>query len=324
MGTAKDTRLSWKPVASLAKAQQGLVTRAQLLELGVSPTQIDTRLSAGHLQLVIRGLYRLAGVPETWEQRVWAACLTTGGLASHRTAGWLFGLDGLGRYAPREIEVIVPFTGAAASSLATVHRSRTLDPSHTSKRAGVPRTNLARTIVDLSEVLEPKALDLAFDSALRQQADLRAWVSRVVEGWPRRGRRGIANLTALLAERGAALDSALEVKVRRLIRSAGLPPPQAAVEVVDGGQHVAKLDFAWPTNRPRVALMVHGAKFHANTPRWVRDLEQASELSGLNWRVVQTTADEVERRPERLLLKLRRALGGYDPSVTIGRFVGHE
>jgi hypothetical protein len=84
------------------------------------------------------------------------------------------------------------------------------------------------------------------------------------------------------------------------------------------------LDFAWPTNKPRVALMVHGAKFHGNTPRWIRDLEQASELSGLAWRVVQTTWDEVERRPERLVLNLRRALSGFDPTVTLGAVIDHD
>ncbi len=218
----------------------------------------------------------------------------------------------------------MPFTGPGTSRLATVHRSRTLDPSHASKRGGIPRTNLARTIIDLSQVLEPKALELAFDSALRQQADLRSWVSRLLKGWPGKGHQGIAGLRALLAERDAALDSALEVKVRRLIRSAGLPTPIAGVDVVDGTQHVAKLDFAWPDNRPRVALMAHGAKFHGNTPRWIRDLEQTSELNGLGWRVVQTTWDEVTNRPERLVRKLRRALAGFDPQVTVGRVIEHE
>ncbi len=301
-----------------------MVTRAQLLELGLSRHQVTHRLGVGQLHEVIRGLYRLAGVPETWEQRVWAACLATGGLASHRTAGWLFGLDGLGRTPPRDIEVLVPFTASSTSRLAIVHRSRTLDARHAAKRAGVPRTNLARTIIDLAEVLEPEAMELVFDSALRQAPDLRSWVQRVMKGWPRNGHAGLATLDALLAERGAALDSALEVKVRRLLRSAGLPSPTAGVEVVDGARFIARLDFAWPKNRPRVALLAHGAKFHGNTQRWRRDLEQVSALSGLNWRVVQTTAEEVACRPDQLVLNLWRALAGYDPRVTIGRVVDHE
>jgi hypothetical protein len=285
----------------------------QVLELGLERHHITERLLTSDLLEVARGVYRLPGAPETWEQRAMAACMATGGLASHRTAAWLFGLDGVGRYPPRQLEVILPFTGKGRSKLATVHRSRTLLPSHAAKRPGIPRTNLARTIIDLSEVLDAKAMDLAFDSALRQQPDLRSWVLRMLKNWPRRGHQGIAGLRALLAERDAALDSALEVKVRRLIRSAGLPTPRAGVDVVHDGHHIAKLDFAWPNNRPRVALMAHGAKFHGNTPRWIRDLEQASELSGLNWRVLQTTWDEVEHRPERLVITLRRALEGYDP-----------
>ncbi len=302
-------------MAARARTQYGLVTRAQVLELGRTRNHIVDRLAEGELIEVAQGVYRLPGAPETWEQRALAACFATGGLASHRTAGWLFGLDGIGRYAPKDLDVILPITGRGASPLATVHRSRTLRPEHAAKRPGIPRTNLARTIIDLSEVLEPKELDLAFYSALRQAPDLRSWVLRMLKGWPRRGHRGIAALRALLAERDEALDSALEVKVRRLIRSAGLPTPRAGVDVVHDGHHVAKLDFAWPTNKPRVALMAHGAKFHGNTPRWIRDLEQASELSALNWRVVQTTWDEVVHRPDRLVLRLRRALEGSDPQL---------
>ncbi len=300
------------------------MTRAQVVSHGRTRNQIGARLAEGELLEVARGLYRLPGAPETWEQRALAACLATGGLVSHRTAGWLFGLDGLGRQAPREIEVIVPNTGPPTSALAKVHRSRTLRPEHAAKRGGIPRTNLARTIIDLSEVLEPKTLELAFDSALRQQPDFRSWVSRVVKGWPNQGHRGLVGLRALLEERSAALDSALEVKVRRLIRSAGLPMPEAAVEVGDGGRYVAKLDFAWPTNVPRVALLAHGARFHGNTRQWARDLEQVSALSALNWRVVQTTWDEVTHRPERLVQNLRRALDGYDPQLTFGQVLDHD
>lgn len=189
-----------RALTAQAKAQAGLVTRAQAFEAGLTRYQIATRLTAGELIEVARGLYRVAGVPETWEQRVWAACLATGGLASHRTAGWLFGLEGLGRSPPREADVIVPFAASATSPVATVHRSRTLHASHAARGAGIPRTTLARTIIDLAEVLEPKALESAFDSALRQQADLRASVLRVLKGWPRKGHQGIAPLRAL-AER---------------------------------------------------------------------------------------------------------------------------
>ena len=52
----------------------------------------------------------MAGAPATWHQRLMAACLVggPGAVASHRSAGALWGLDGL---APGPIEVTVPGLG---------------------------------------------------------------------------------------------------------------------------------------------------------------------------------------------------------------------
>ncbi len=311
-------------IAKLAGQQAGLVTRAQALEAGMSEGQIRAELAAGRWEPVGTSVYRVVGTPESWEQRVWAACLETRGVASHRTAGWIWQLDGLGRRPPNEVEVLVAFENKRTSDGAHVRRSRTLLPTHVAKRGGIPRTNLARTLLDLSEVLEADALEQAFDSALRLQPDLRSWLKRMLRPLPRRGHTGIGNLLPLLEDTARAVDSALEVKLRRLLRAAKLPAPQAGVDVVEDGLHVAKLDFAWPRNRPRVALMAHGARWHGNTKRWKRDLAQASQLTGLGWRVVQCSAEDVERHPEVLVENLRRALAGFDAPADLGQVVEHE
>ncbi len=312
-----------KRFGALARRQLGVLTRAQAAEAGLSAAELRSELESGRWERVGRGVYRVVGAPESWEQRVWVACLETGGLASHRTAGWLWRLDGLGRAPPEEIEVLLAMTNRHTTEGARVRHSRTLLPSHVCKRPGLPRTNLARTVVDLAGVLDAGALELAFESALRQQPDLRDWLKRMLRPLPSQGHRGISNLTRLLAERTPAVDSALEVRLRRLLRSAGLPAPQAGVDVVESGVHVAKLDFAWPRNRPRVALMAHGARWHGNTKRWKRDLSQASQLTGLGWRVVQCSFDDVEQRPEELLRNLRRALAGFDAPAELGHVVEH-
>ncbi len=309
--------------AALASRQGGVLTRAQAMECGLSPSKIRTRIRAGLWERLGTSVYGVAGAPHTWEQRVWAACLETGGLASHRTAGWLWGLDGLGRTPPGELEVIVSFANRRTTDGAQVRRSRTLVPAHAAKRPGIPRTNLARTLLDLSEVLGPLELELAFDSALRQQADLRAWLNRLLRPLSARGHQGIGNLKELLSEPTPAADSALEVKLRRLLKAAKLPAPRTGVDVIDGGVHVAKLDFAWPDNRPRVALMAHGARWHGNTRRWQRDLQQVSQLAGLGWRVVQCSLEDLQQRPEELLLNLRRALDGFEAKAKVGAMVEH-
>ncbi len=313
----------FRRASTLASRQSGLLTRKQALECGLSRTQVEYLLTTSRWERLSTGVYRVAGAPGTHEQRVWAACLETNGLASHRTAAWFWNLDGVGRRPPEPIEVAVPFASKRTSDLALVRRSRSLLPSHAAKRAGVPRTNLARTVIDLAEVLDPPGLELAFDAALRQQPDLRHWVQRLVRSMGASGRRGMGNLKPLLGERSVALDSALEVKVRRLIRAARLPAPRAGVDVVEGGLHVARLDFAWPENRPRVALMAHGARWHGNTRRWQRDLAQASQLAGLGWRVVQCSAADIDERPDEVVRNLKRALAGFEADAEVGGIVQH-
>jgi len=63
-------------IASIAAGQHAAVSRSQLLDAGV---------------------YRVAGSPVTWHQRIMAGTLAAGAgaVASHRAAGYLHGLEGI-------------------------------------------------------------------------------------------------------------------------------------------------------------------------------------------------------------------------------------
>ena len=68
---------------AIAQRQYGLITRWQLLEVGVHRRTLDRMLSAGRLEIVERGVYRVVGTPRTWEQRALAitggsSCATPG------------------------------------------------------------------------------------------------------------------------------------------------------------------------------------------------------------------------------------------------------
>lgn len=83
-----------KLMDGLARTQHGLVTRRQLLDAGLSPSTIKRWVSAGRLIVVYRPVYRLAGSPPSWEQRILAAVLAAGdgSVASHRSAARLWGV----------------------------------------------------------------------------------------------------------------------------------------------------------------------------------------------------------------------------------------
>src|SRR5260370_40258000 len=74
-----------RAILGLAQAQHGVLSRHQALCEGLSPSAIDRRLAAGEWVRVFQGVYRLAGVKTTWEQRVMSGWLSAGpdALASH-------------------------------------------------------------------------------------------------------------------------------------------------------------------------------------------------------------------------------------------------
>lgn len=80
-----------KELLLLAGAQHGLVTRQQARELGFSNRTICRCLDEKAWVPMYRGVFRLAGFPTTFEQRVLAGCRSVGpdAAASPRCAGAL-------------------------------------------------------------------------------------------------------------------------------------------------------------------------------------------------------------------------------------------
>ncbi|MFT3838209.1 MAG: hypothetical protein QM723_14600 [Myxococcaceae bacterium] len=301
----------------LVREQSGVISREQATELKLTVGQWRTFTRSKAWEKAGTGVIRVAASQLSWEQRVWIACLETGGHASHKTAGWLFRLDGLGKSAPRELDVVVKIDNQRTTNRAKVHRSRTLTDAHLAKPKGIPRTTLARTLVDLAEVLSEGDFEDAYDSAVRKEPTTPAEVKELLKTLPRRGQQGIGMLKSLLDENLRAVDSALEVKVRRLIRKNKLPAPEEGVPLFDGNEIIGRLDFAWPNNRPRVAVMAHGAKYHQKNRRWHKDNDQYGELSSMGWRVVPCSMVHVEDPDarEQFLKRLKRSLAGFESAA---------
>ncbi|OWY62320.1 hypothetical protein B7486_59060, partial [cyanobacterium TDX16] len=71
-------------LAARAAHRHGLLTRAEAREAGLSPRQIERRVSTNRWKRWYRGVYSIVGAPATLEQELLAACLATAGAASHR------------------------------------------------------------------------------------------------------------------------------------------------------------------------------------------------------------------------------------------------
>src|SRR5918994_979920 len=116
-------------IAALAASQHGVVTRSQLLRLGLTNSTINRRVYAGRLHRVHHGVYAVGHPVLTVEGRWLAAALTTGGALSHATAAAAWDLRPRGSGA---IHVSVPGrSGRLRRAGLRVHRPRALEATDT-------------------------------------------------------------------------------------------------------------------------------------------------------------------------------------------------
>jgi very-short-patch-repair endonuclease len=98
-----------------------------------------------------------------------------------------------------------------------------------------------------------------------------------------------------------ALESRLEVKLARLLRTSLLPTPERQFPV---GRY--RLDFAWPERR--IGCECDGFEHHRARLAWKRDRRRLAAIEAAGWRVVQVTWADVTREPDQTLDRLSLAL----------------
>jgi very-short-patch-repair endonuclease len=300
------TRAIWR----LAANQHGVVTRAQLLELGFSASSIKHRIAKGRIHPVFRGVYAV-GRPQVSEHGFWLAAVLSCGpyaLLSHQAAGCLWGILAS---QPREIDVTVPGDVFRRRPGIAVHRRRSLTPDEATSHNRVPVTTPTCTLIDLGTCLKPGELEAAINEAdkldLINPEDLRAALGAAG------GRRGARRLRQLLDRRTFSLtESELERRFLRLVRAAGLPRPQTGVRV-----NGFKVDFHWP----ELGLVVEtdGLRYHRTPAQQARDRtrDQTHAASGLT--PLRFTHAQVRYEPEHvtetLAVVIRRLSTDSDASA---------
>jgi very-short-patch-repair endonuclease len=298
-------------VLDRAVAQHGVVSREQLLQLDLTRHQITSLARQGLLLRVGPTTWRVAGGALTPRQRIVAACLETGGVASHQTAAALQGLGGwvLGG---RPTILVVRDRGRFRSTLAEVRTTTWLPREDIVRVDGVPATSVARTLVNLAAPkfnLSHEALLDLVDVAVRDGRATDAWLWWRLERLRRRGRPGTRAMERVLAERGAIglTESWLERAFLELLVRHGLPLPQCQRRIERCGTFVGRVDFAYPGTR--ILVEVSGHTYHSSRQALAADAARRNELQLAGYRVLEFTYDDVVIRPGAVVAVLRTALG---------------
>jgi very-short-patch-repair endonuclease len=296
----------------IASAQFGVVSRPQAWATGLTRDGIHDRVQRGRWQRMLPGVYRLAGSPETWYQRLMAACLWAGDgtAASHRSAAALWALPD---FTSDLIELSTPRDLRARGGWPLLHRVTDFGPADIVLVVGIPVTSPARTLLDLSglaSLLGRAIVEAALDDALRRgltSLSRLRWTAGRVGG---RGKPGTSLFKELLRQRSRGYippASELESQLVRGLREANLPPPRRQHEIRERGKLLARVDLAYPDSL--LAIEADGYRYHSGRAAWQHDRTRRNALTSRGWRILHVTWDDLQARPQQIIDQIRRTLG---------------
>jgi very-short-patch-repair endonuclease len=224
-----------------------MVTRVQLLGLGLGPEAIRHRLRTGRLHPVMRGVYAV-GRPAVDSRGRWMAAVLACGphaLLSHHSAAALMSIR---PEAPGPIDVVVPGHVVRRRPGIRVHRrapggSPKGGPGRWPRSGfvdGIPVTGPVFTLVDLAMCIPRAELEEAVNEADHRDLIDPESLREALDSIP--VRPGVARLRRLLDRDTFVLtETRLEQLFLPLARAAGLPLP--LTQVCLNGYRV---DFYWP------------------------------------------------------------------------------
>jgi len=284
-------------IAAVANRQHGVITRWQLLDLGVSPNAIDYRIRIGRLHRLYDRVYAVGHRPVSSHAHAIAAVLACGAGAalSHSSAATLWGIT---KHWQQPLEVTAP-TKHDHRRLRT-HRAKTLARRDITKHWGIPVTTPCRTLLDSASRLTDPALARAVnDLRLARYLNL-ADLGELLARHPptkatKRLRRQLAH-----PERSPT-RSEFEAAFPAFAERAGLPQYKINADVA--GHEV---DVYFPAQR--LAIELDGLEYHDGRYRFESDRDRDADLLAVGIPTVRITRERLSLKPAREAARLHAIL----------------
>ena len=296
-------------LAELAAGQHGVFTAEQLGELGLGPRGVRHRAGSGRLHRIHHSVYSM--VPLTLlgrNGRYMAAVLACApdAVLSYRCAAALYEIRGT---AQAKIDVTVRGRSHRKRAGIDVHRSTTLTPDDLTTVDGIPCTTVARTLLDLAQVIKGRPLERALDQAeILDLLDLAALDDQIERN---KARPAAKRLQAVLDQHYTGSTptwSELEEALLAACRRAKLPMPEvnALIDPGDDDPTAIRVDFVWRDQR--VIVETDGHETHHTRRAFEEDRLRDQRLIVAGWTVIRITWRQLTQRPDEVMQRLARLL----------------
>jgi very-short-patch-repair endonuclease len=300
-------------IVALARGQHGVVSRQQLLGIGIGREAVRSRVERGFLQVIQRGVFSVGAAKLSREGRWPAALLACGwegpgadgppsAVLGYRSAAaaWM-----LVRQVPMVVDVIVPPRRGRFHDGIVAHR-QPLCPDEIEVVRGIPVTCAARTIFDFAAIArDRRELERAWSEMEVRRLTSRVSVPQLLERYP--GRPGAPALRELLGSDapGGITRNEFEEAFVALLDAHGLPRPRLNADLRLRNRFV-EVDCLWSGRR--IALELDGRSVHARKAAFESDRRRDRELLVEGWRPAHVTWLQLRDEPEAVVADLRELL----------------
>ena len=289
-------------IAAIAGPQHGVITRWQLLDVGLTDGAMAYRVAIGRLHRLYNGVYAVGHRPVSPYAHALAAVLACGpGAAlSHGSAATLWGIT---KHWQSPLEVTA--RSARRRPRLHIHRSTTLTRRDVTRHYGIPVTTPARTLLDNTDRLADTVLARAVnDLRLARYLSL-ADLADLLARHPHT--RAANRLCEHLAHpQRPPTRSEFEDAFLPFAKRYGLPAPQVNTRVAG---HEA--DILFPAHKLVVEL--DSWQYHSGREQFERDRDRDPDLLAAGIVTVRLTWERFSLTPEREAERLHAILARCAP-----------
>jgi very-short-patch-repair endonuclease len=278
---------------ALAKRQYSVVTRVQLLRLGLTDEAIEHWLRIGRLHRIWAGVYAVGRPGLTRKGYFMAAVLScgVGALLSHQSAGSHYRILSHRR---GPIHVSTPPTASARRRNIKVHRRA--HPLVAASHEGIPVTSPIDTLVDLATCLDEAGYERAINEAANRDL-VHPELLRDAAAAMRRRPGARATVSLLDRDTYRVTDTRLEQRLLRIVRGAGLPIPRTQRHLGAG-----RVDFHW--DDLRLIAEADSLRFHRTASQQRADRLRDQKHAAAGFTTLRFTHWQIFNEPDQVAATL--------------------